>query len=133
METVRHALMDDRVQLYMRPHSPHWQCSCSIAGKQRRTTTKEESLARAKDVARDWYLGLMGKYRAGELKEGITFRKAAETFVGEYEIITQGERNPAYVKSHGELLRVHLLPFFGDKVVADITPGTVQEYRVHRM
>jgi len=126
-------LMDGRVQLYMRPGSPVWQCSCSIAGKQRRATTGEDSLARAKDVARDWYLGLMGKYRAGELKEGVTFRKAAEQFVKEYEIITLGERNPEYAASHDMRLRVHLLPFFGEKVVADITPGLVQEYRIHRM
>ena len=117
----------------MRPASPHWQCSCTIAGKQRRTTTKEESLARAKDVARDWYLGLMGKYRAGELKEGVTFRRASEFFVNEYEAITLGERNKDYVASHAMRLRVHLLPFFGDKVVTDVTPGLVQEYRVHRM
>lgn len=59
MAEARHSLLDNKVQLYMRPSSPHWQCSCSIAGKQRRSTTHEESLARAKDVARDWYLGLM--------------------------------------------------------------------------
>lgn len=93
METTRHTLLDDKVQLYMRPKSPHWQCSCSVGGKQLRTTTKEESLARAKDVARDWYLGLLGKYRAGELKTGTTFRKASEYFLNEYEVITQGERN----------------------------------------
>ncbi|MFZ0495905.1 MAG: site-specific integrase [Methylocella sp.] len=29
-------------------------------------------------------------------------------------------------------LRVHLLPFFGDKVLSEITPGLVQQYRVHR-
>ena len=133
METVRHALMDNRVQLYMRSNSPHWQCSCSVGGKQRRTTTKEESLARAKDVARDWYLGLMGKYQAGELKAGVTFRKASEKFLAEYEIITEGERHPRYVKGHGIRLRVHLLPFLGDKIVTDITPGLVQEYRAHRM
>ena len=133
METTRHELMDGRVQLYQRPNSPFWQCSASVAGKQQRTSTKEESLARAKDVARDWYLGLMGKYRSGELKEGVTFRKAAEQFVREYEVITQGERNPEYVASHAMRLRVHLLPFFGNKVVADVTPGLVQEYRVHRM
>jgi integrase len=133
MTTVRHSLLDNKVQLYMRPNSPHWQCACSIAGKQRRTSTKEESLARAKDVARDWYLGLMGKYRAGELKEGVTFRKASEYFVNEYEIITQGERNKEYAESHAMRLRVHLLPFFGDKVVTEVTPGLVQEYRVHRM
>lgn len=133
METVRHSLMDNKVQLYMRAGSPHWQCSCSIAGKQRRSTTKEESLARAKDVARDWYLGLMGKCRAGELKEGTAFRKAAEQFLKEYVVITQGERSQAYVDSHKLRLDVHLLPFFGDKVVTEITPGLVQEYRAHRM
>jgi integrase len=133
METTRHMLMDNRVQLYMRSNSPHWQCSCSIGGKQRRTTTKEESLARAKDVARDWYLGLMGKYKAGELKAGVPFHKAAEKFLAEYGIITEGERHPRYIKSHGIRLRVHLLPFFGDKIVTDITPGLVQEYRAHRM
>lgn len=30
-------------------------------------------------------------------------------------------------------IRVHLLPFFGEKRVAEITPGLVQDYRVHRM
>jgi integrase len=133
METTRHSLLDNKVQLYMRPKSPFWNASCSLGGKQLRTSTKEESLARAKDVARDWYLGLMGKYRAGELKTGTTFRKAADYFLNEYEVITQGERNPQYAASHGMRLRVHLLPFFGDKVVTDITPGTVQDYRVHRM
>lgn len=131
--TTRHSLLDNKVQLYMRSNSPHWQSSCSIAGKQRRTSTKEESLARAKDVARDWYLGLMGKLRTGDLKEGVTFRTAAERFVKEFEVITEGERNKDYVESLAMRLRVHLLPFMGDKIVTEITPGFVQEYRVHRM
>jgi integrase len=133
METARHSLLDNKVQLYRRANSPHWQCSCTVGSKQRRATTKEESLARAKDVARDWYLGLMGKYRAGDLKEGVTFRKAAEQFLKEYEVITLGERNAGYVKSHGLKLNKHLYPFFGDKVVTDITPGLVQEYRLFRL
>jgi integrase len=133
MSTVRHKLLDGKVQLYMRPGTPHWQCACTVAGQRLRTSTKEESLAHAKDVARDWYLGLLGKYRAGELKEGVRFSRAAEQFLNEYEAITLGERSPAYVESHALRLRVHLLPFFGDKVVTEITPGLVQEYRVHRM
>lgn len=133
MEATRHKLMDGDVQLYMRPTSPHWQASCSIAGRQVRTTTKEESLARAKDVARDWYLGLMGKYRSGELKEGMSFKKAADLFLAEYTIITEGERSASYVESHGLRLRVHLMPFFGDMVVTEINAGTVQQYRAHRM
>ena len=132
-DSTRHKLLDGKVQLYMRPGSPHWNCSCTIAGKQKRTTTKEESLARAKDVARDWYLGLLGKYRQGEIKEGTPFSKAADQFIAEYGAIMEGERNADYIKSHGIRLRKHLLPFFGDKMMHEITPGLVQEYRAHRM
>ncbi len=133
MEAARHSLMDNRVQLYMRSNSPHWQCACSVAGKQRRTTTKEESLARAKDVARDWYLGLMGKYRSGELKEGKTFKQAAERFMDQVETITQGQRSPIYVAGHHYRIDNHLNPFFGNMVLSEITAGTVQDYRIHRM
>jgi integrase len=133
METSRHTLFDGKVQLYRRTNSPHWQCSCSVAGRQRRTTTKEESLARAKDVASDWYLGLIGKYRAGELKEGKTFKEASERFLDEFEVITQGQRSSLYVAHHKKRVANHLNPFFGEKVITDITPGLVQDYRIHRM
>lgn len=132
-ETARHVIFDGKVQLYRRPGSPHWQCSCSVAGRQRRTTTKEDGLARAKDVATDWYLGLIGKLRAGELKAGRTFNEAADKFIDEYEIITHGQRSPIYVQGHKDRLKNHLVPFFGSKVLQDITPGMVQEYRIHRM
>src|SRR5579872_4503818 len=132
-DTARHSLLDNKVQLYMRPNSPHWQASCSVAGRQRRTTTHEESLARAKDVARDWYLGLMGKYRAGELKEGKTFREAAARFMDEFETITQGQRSPIYVEGHKYRIKLHLNPFFGDMVLPEITAGKIQDYRIHRM
>lgn len=133
MEAVRHYLFGEKVQLYKRSDSPHWWASCSIAGRQRRKTTHEESLAQAKDVARDWYLTLNGKYQAGEFKAGKTFREAAERFIDEYEIVTQGERSPIYVKGHKERIQNHLIPFFGNKVLSDITAGAVQDYRVYRM
>jgi integrase len=133
METVRHSLFDGKLQLFRRPTTPHWYCSCSIAGRQRKSTTKEESLSRAKDVASDWYLGLIGKYRAGELKEGKTFKEAADRFLDEFEVITQGQRSPLYVAHHKKRVANHLVPFFGEKVVQDITPGMVQDYRIHRM
>ena len=122
--------MDGNVQIYMRPGSPHWQCACSVAGRQRRTSTREESLARAKDIARDWYLELLGKYRTGELKVGRTFAEAADRFIDEFEVITQGERSPIYVKGHRTRIIKHLNPFFGRTVLSEITPGMVQDYRI---
>jgi integrase len=133
METSRHSLMDNRVQLYMRPGSPFWWSACSIGGRQKRSSTHEESLSRAKDVARDWYLGLLGKYRQGELKEGKAFKEVAERFIDEFETITQGQRSPIYVEGHKYRIKNHLNPFFGDLVLSEITAGKVQDYRIHRM
>jgi integrase len=75
----------------------------------------------------------MGKYRAGELKEGKTFKEASERFLDEFEVITQGQRSPLYVAHHKKRVANHLNPFFGEKVITDITPGLVQDYRIHRM
>jgi integrase len=133
METARHSLLDNQVQLYRRPGSPHWHCSCSVGGKQRRSTTKEESLARAKDVARDWYLSLLGKYRAGGLRDGKTFREAAERFMDEYETLNRDQRSAIYIKDHRFRIKNHLNPFFGDMVLPEITAGKVQDYRIGRL
>jgi integrase len=89
-------------------------------------------LAHAKDFAEDWYLGLKGKHLAGLIKEGKTFREAAAQFEREYAVITQGQRSPTHVAMVFLRLKVHLLPFFGEMLLADITPGMVQDYRIHR-
>jgi integrase len=70
--------------------------------------------------------------RDGQLKVGKMFEDAADQFLREYSVITAGERNQRYVEGFGEKLRVHLLPFFRGKVLSEITPGLVQEYRIHR-
>ncbi|MGB6326625.1 MAG: hypothetical protein WBG11_12885 [Methylocella sp.] len=127
-----HELMGGKLHLYKRENSRHWQCSAYLAGKNWRKTTKEESLTHAKDIAEDWYLELRGKSRAGVLKTGKTFREAAKHFLSEYVVLIAGERNPVYVAGYEWKLRVHLLPFFGDKVLSEITSGLVQQYRVHR-
>jgi integrase len=131
--TARHELLGGKVQVYQRANSPYWQCAASIGGRQFRASTKQEGLAQARDFAEDWFLTLKGKERfGGGIPKGKTFRQAADQFLREYEVITQGERSPLYVAQKGEKLRVHLLPFFGDKYLSEITPGLVQEYRIHR-
>jgi integrase len=129
---VDHVLMGGRLHVYKRDNSRYWQCSTFIGSRNLRISTKEESLAHAKDFAEDWYLELKGKHKRGELKHGKTFAQAAEQFLREYEVITQGQRHPGYVKDNRRRLRLHLLPFFGDMVVSEIIPGNVQEYRIHR-
>lgn len=130
---IKHSILGDKVHVYKRDNSKFWQCSTYLQGKNRRTSTKEESLQHAKQFAEDWYLELRGKSRAGLLKDEKTFRMAAEQFLKEYEVITEGQRSPRWVEGHAIRLRVHLNPFFGDLPISDVTAGKVQEYRVHRM
>jgi integrase len=124
--------MDGRLHVYRRENSRHWQASAFFEGKNHRVTTKEESLSRAKDFAEDWFLELKGKVRRGEVKGGKTFKVAADQWLREIVVLTEGERSPKYVGEHRARLEGHLLPFLGKKSLLEITPGLVQEYRIHR-
>lgn len=130
---AHHTLMGGRLHVYKRPGSRYWQCSAHLAGKNHRTSLREESIARAKDLAEDWYLGLKLRHKAGELKVGRTFADAAKQFEREYGVITLGQRNQKYVDGHWARLRNHILPFLGSLSLAAVTPGKVQEYRAHRL
>ena len=128
----KHTILGGKVHVYRRDNSSRWQCATYLAGKNRRVSTKEDSLAKAKDFAEDWFLELRGKARSGEITNEKTFREAAVQFEREYQIITEGQRNAEYVEGHSTRLRLHLVPFFGNMGLSEITPGQVQEYRIHR-
>lgn len=49
----QHTILGGKVYVYKRSNSSRWQCSSFFAGKNRRTSTKEESLAKAKEIAED--------------------------------------------------------------------------------
>jgi integrase len=78
-------------------------------------------------------LDLKKKARAARTSTGPTFREAADLFVGEYKVITLGERNAEYVEQKSRQLKLYLLPYFGDKQLSEITAGLIQAYRVHRL
>ena len=131
---VRHEILGGLVQLYKRERSRYWQCSASYQGRQFRGSTQEEDLPQAKQYAEDWFLEVRGKSRAGILKKPEkTFQDAADAFTREYETITRGQRSPKWVQGHQIRLRLHLLPFFGERGLSEVTEDLVQEYRVYRL
>ena len=67
-QVTKHTFFEGKLHLYRRPESDVWQCSTFLKGKNHRMSTGEEGLASAKEIATDWYLGLLGKARSGELK-----------------------------------------------------------------
>ena len=154
MAEQKHTLMDGKVHVYRRENSSRWQCAVYLDGYNYRSTTGHTNLAMAFEFATDWYLerrvdarlrlrgesptaGSVARFTgSGAKRRGATaptFRDAAKAFVAEYEVITLGERNASYVKQKPRQLNLHLLPYFGDKPVTEVTAGLIQDYRVHRM
>ena len=74
----QHTIPGGKVYIYKRADSSLWQCSSYFAGKNRRTSTKEESLSNAKEIDEEWYLQLCGKLRAGEITSEKTFGEVSE-------------------------------------------------------
>lgn len=129
----KHTILGGCVNLYQRGRSPYWQCAAFVKGKNHRASSKTDSLKLAKEFAEDWYLGLRGKAHAGELTNEKTFRDAAKKFMGEYELLTEGDRNPRWVQDHYRRIRLHLEPFFGALPLSKISAGAVQDYRISRL
>ena len=98
-------LMGGQVQLYRRGTGRNWHCAASVGGKQHRTSTKMIGLPQATAFAEDWFLTLTGKHRAGVLDTCPTFKKAAQQFLKEYGVITEGERSEKWTQGHAIRLR----------------------------
>lgn len=126
-------ILGGKVQLYRRGNNRNWHCCAYMNGKQHRVSSKLANFEDAKLFAEDWYLELRGKSRAGLLKPNEkTFAQAAKQFLKEYTAITDGERSEKWVESYEIRLRLHLLPFFGNLGLSEVTSGKVQDYRVMR-
>lgn len=131
-----HTILGGKVRLYKRERSQYWYCAARFKGRNIKLSTKEDSLSRAKEIAEDWYLGMRGKLVNGQLPAAApkekTFNEAAERFVEEYEAVTQGRRSPKWVQGHKDRLRLHILPFFGELHLSQITARKIMEYRIYR-
>ncbi len=127
-----HEILGGKVLVYRRENSKLWQCSTRINGKNWRTSTREESLALAKEFAEDWFFRMKVKEKGGGLKDEKTFKEAAKRYLDEYDVVTGGTRNRTYVDGNERRLRLYLTPFFGELGLSEVTAGKVQEYRVMR-
>ena len=51
----------------------------------------------------------------------------------EFELMTLGERNEAYVAQKAQVIERHLNPFFGETEIAEVSSGLIQAYRMMRL
>jgi len=136
---TNHIILGGKVHLYRRGTRGRYHCSATVEGKQYRSATNKDDLRLAEEVAEQWYLKLRGMVVSGDLEKVTakrrekTFLAAAEKFLEEFPVLTEGQRNAIYVKGHERRARKHLIPFFGKKGLSEITGGLVNEYRMHRI
>jgi integrase len=136
----RHDLMGGKCYVYKRsPDSKFWQAAAYVGDRNYRVSTKMEGVTGALRFTEEWYLELRGKHVRGELKKLVlanaekTFEQAAEQFLREFPIITEGQRSKIYTDGHERRLRNYLIPFFGDKPLSQVTSGAIQDYRIDRI
>lgn len=127
-----HPILGGKVLVYRRANTGKWQCSTRIDGRNWRISTREDSLALAKEFAEDWFFRMKAKEKGGTLKFEKTFADAAKKYEEEYDVVTGGTRNRVYVAGNERRLRLYLTPFFGDLGLSEVTAGKIHEYRVMR-
>lgn len=132
MESASHQILGGKVLVYRRAATKKWQCSTRIEGRNWRVSTGEESLAKAKEFAEDWFFGLKAKEKGGTLRSEKSFADAAARYRQEYDVVTGGTRNRVYVDGNERRLRLYLLPFFGELGLSEVSTGKIHEYRVMR-
>jgi len=128
-----HAMFDGKLQLYRRGDGKVWQCAARVGGERFRESTRETELGRAKDVAEEWYLGLRGQLRNGEIvRREKTFGDAAEQHMRQARVLAATVRSPKYIEGMELRAKAHILPFFGKTPLSEVNRGLVQTYRVKR-
>jgi len=103
---TNHIILGGKVHLYRRGTRGRYHCSATVEGKQYRSATNKDDLRLAEEVAEQWYLKLRGMVVSGDLEKVTakrrekTFLAAAEKFLEEFPVLTEGQRNAIYVKGH---------------------------------
>jgi hypothetical protein len=127
------AILDGKVNLYQRGKAGIWQCATYLEGTNHRTSTGEKNLFAAKEFAEHWYMSLKLRQSKGEKLSDKTFAQAAERFIKEYEVMTGGTRNKDHVRGQFSRISNHLLPYFGNRPLSEMTTGAIQDYCLFRM
>jgi integrase len=128
-----HTMFDGRLQIYRRSDDGPWHAAARVGKRRFRRTTGEEGLEQAKDVAEEWYLGLRGKLRNGEIApDERTFGSAAEDYLRMARVLAATTRSPTYMSYMEMRMKRHVLPYFGKKPLSAVNRGLVQDYRVER-
>lgn len=112
----------------------YWQCRIKVPGESQyfRRSLKTKNLTEAKDRAKDLFLEVLGKKRAGEaIFEQPADQLIKEYIENEYRSVEFGEKKESRVKTIISQLK-HYQNFIGEKKISTIDPEEFRSYLAYR-
>jgi integrase len=117
----------NKLHLYMRPNSEYWWCRFYHQGKAHRASTKSKNKPDAETFAADWYFNKQVDIKAGIItskkKQLPTVKDASIAMHNRFRsLVERGKRTQSYLDGIVKVLNKHILPYFGDIPVTEVTP-----------
>ncbi|MBW2309817.1 MAG: site-specific integrase [Deltaproteobacteria bacterium] len=102
-----------------------------IAHKGRRASKKVGDKDAAEEVASTIRAQIqLGVYSFEEEKPTPTFKEYADSWI---KTTVPATCKPSTAKDYGDLLRIHILPVFGDTRITDITRGKIKDFLLEKV
>ncbi len=126
-------LRGGRIMLFTRATDRYgfWQCRLRLGTERTlvRRSTKTTDLAEAKRTAEELYDELSYKKRHNKLLKDRTFRQLADDYIRKAERDTlEGRLSEGRLELVAGTLRRYLLPYFGKRLINDITTADFNDY-----
>lgn len=126
-------LMNDKLVIYKRPKSSHWQCRFKLAnGKWHSASTNTEVIEQAKIQAVSIYETAQIKINVGLSLTTKTFKQVAlDELINMRSQLNAGVAKRAY-RDYEFAINKYLIPFFGKYEIKDITTELVADFEQWR-
>jgi integrase len=116
-----------KVTLYLRPNSPFWWCSFYGKGQQFRISTKSKTTHDAEIVSGEWFVKKQAEIITGVIphkqRNLPTIKQASIRGLDElWTFVNRGDRSKRYYDGVVMYMNKHVLPYFENMAVADVTP-----------
>ena len=126
-------LFDGKLVLYKRPDSAkdNWHYAIILPQGAERKSTKTSDLTRAQKIATDRFQHLSWRVAQGYGMSQTTFATAAQALLIEVKRRKKLGGKHSNAKLNSELIKRHLIPYFGKLSLADIKQADIDAYHKH--
>ncbi len=128
-----HHLLDGKITLYIREKSEYWQVRFLLPNKEfMRLSTGEYDLERAKTQAVILYETFKTKIKMGTPLRVKTFGDVARLVLKDIRASKQQNKFKKTYRDYVFVIQKYLLPFFGNKNIAELTAEDIAEFEAWR-